>query len=83
MSINHGKVNLDYYEGLSENQVRIIISEVGLNYNKFAKWMYGQTCPMIYRTGRTGKLVERIGVYEYDLFRWIANQKARSPLIFD
>lgn len=75
--------SFDYHEGLSANQVKIILREFNLNLGKFNKWMYGQTCPVIHRTNNAGVLVEVHGVYEYDLFRWIENQKTGTPLIFD
>lgn len=74
---------LNYHEGLSINQVKIILKKFNLSVEKFNKWMYGQTCPILRRTNDAGVLVEVGGVYEYDLFRWIENQKAGGPLIFD
>jgi hypothetical protein len=74
---------LDYHEGLSINQVKIILRELNLDLNKFDKWMYGQTCPIVHRTNDVGLLVEIGGIYEYDLFRWIENQKKGTPLIWD
>lgn len=78
--------SLDYHEGLSTNQVKIILREFGLydRLQQFNEWMYGQTCPLIYRTKRSDGSMEAIGgVYEYDLFRWIENQKKGTPLIWD
>lgn len=78
------KVPLDYHEGLSANQVKIVLRELGLDIGKFNKWMDGQTCPIIERHNRhSGKLEQTGGVYEYDLFRWIANQKKGTALIWD
>ena len=77
------KESLNYHEGLSFNQIKIILKEFNLDFGKFDKWLYGQTCPLIRRTDKTGTLVKIAGVYEYDLFRWIENQKAGTPLIFD
>lgn len=77
---------LDYHEGISSNQAKIILTELGLGkrIDEFDEWMYGQTCPCIYRTdARSGKVSRVGGVYEYDLFRWIANQKKGAPLIWD
>lgn len=74
---------LNYHEGLSFNQVTIILCELGLDYNKFGEWLYGQTCPLVERWHRNGKRVTVTGVYEWDLFRWIANQKKGTPLIWD
>ena len=74
---------LDYHEGLSANQVEIILTELGLNIDKFNEWMYGQTCPIIHRTNDAGVLAQVGGVYEYDLFRWIENQKKGAPLVWD
>lgn len=67
--------SLDYHEGLSANQAAIICSELRLDYTKFCGWMYGQTCPLLERQDRNGARVVIVGVYEYDLFRWIASQK--------
>lgn len=75
---------LDYHEGLSVNQVKIILREFGLDARKFNEWMYGQTCPIIHRYNeKTGMLEKCGGVYEHDLFRWIDNQKRGTPLIWD
>lgn len=78
---------LDYHEGLSANQVKIILREFGFNdkqLRRFEEWMYGQTCPVVERPSRdTGELVQKSGIYEYDLFRWIENQKKGTPLIWD
>lgn len=61
---------LDYHEGLSANQVKIILREFKLDLDKFGKWMHGQTCPVIQRRDRhTGKIKQTGGVCEYDLFR--------------
>lgn len=75
---------LDYHEGLSSNQVTIILRELKLDLDKFNKWMYGQTCPIVPRQSRvTGKIIETSGVYEYDLFRWISSQKTGIAPIWD
>ena len=75
---------LDYHEGLSINQVKIILTELGLDIDKFNKWMYGQTSPILERTDRrTGKIKQTCGIYEYDLFRWIENQKKGTALVWD
>ena len=77
---------LDYHEGLSPNQVKVILREFGFDksgISKFNDWMYGQTCPIIRRNDHMGKAVEVGGIYEYDLFRWIENQKKGTPLIWD
>lgn len=77
---------LDYHEGLSIGQCKIILTELGFGdrIGDFNKWMYGQTCPVIQRYNRdSGKSEEKGGVYEYDLFRWIGNQKRKTPLIWD
>jgi hypothetical protein len=74
---------LDYHEGLSVNQVKIILTELNLDIDKFNEWMFGQTCPVIHRTNDAGLLEQVGGVYEYDLFRWIENQKKGTALIFD
>lgn len=77
---------LDYHEGLSSNQVKIILRELGLGdkFKQFSEWMYGQTCPLVQRHNRhTGKLEQTGGIYEYDLFRWVENQKKGTPLIWD
>jgi len=77
------KKRLDYHEGLSANQVKIILRQFDLSVRKFDKWMYGQTCPILSRRDTFGVLVEVGGVYEYDLFRWIESQKTGKPLIWD
>lgn len=77
---------LDYHEGLSHNQVKIILKELGYGdrIKQFGNWMCGQTCPIVQRHSRdTGELKATGGVYEYDLFRWIESQRTGSPLIFD
>lgn len=75
--------SLDYHEGLSVNQVKIILRELKLDERKFNEWMYGQTCPVIQRADRNGVWRQVLGIYEYDLFRWIENQKKGTPLIWD
>lgn len=82
---------LDYHEGMTENQVRIVLHEFGLNYDKFSKWMVGQTCPILRRyvsgicIGGDGvePIIQHAGVYEYDLFRYIRHHRRGAPLIFD
>lgn len=76
---------LDYHEGLSPNQVKIILCEFGLGdrIDRFNEWMGGQTCPVVERWGDNGERVSVAGVYEYDLFRWIENQKKGTPLVWD
>lgn len=74
---------LDYHEGLSANQCRIVIKELNLDFKKFSEWMNGQTCPIVTRHNDAGKTIQVTGVYEYDLFRWIENQKKGTPLIWD
>lgn len=76
--------SLDEHEGLSANQVKIILRELGLDHRKFDKWMYGQTCPIIVRFDEKSGKEKRIGgVYEYDLFRWIDSQKMGVPPVWD
>ena len=75
--------SLDYHEGLSANQVKIILRELNLDVDKFNDWMYGQTCPIVKRHNEKGEIEDLVGVYEYDLFRWIDNQKKGTPLIWD
>lgn len=78
--------SLDYHEGLSANQVKIILVELGMagSIARFNDWMYGQTCPIVQRHNRdTGKVEQTGGIYEYDLFRWIENQKRGTPLVWD
>lgn len=80
------QASLDYHEGLSPNQIKIILVEFGLHdrIDQFNEWMYGQTCPMVVRHNRESGKEERLGgIYEYDLFRWIENQKKGTPLIWD
>lgn len=83
---------LDYHEGLSSNQVKIILREFKLDQflDEFNEWMYGQTCPILDRKRydhEAKKYVEYQlgGVYEYDLFRWIRNKKYsdKEALIWD
>ena len=71
---------LDYHEGMSENQAKIVLHELGFtakDYRAFTRWLYGQTCPMIPRYDEEA-LDERPGVYEYDLFRWIAYKRGEK-----
>ena len=79
---NKGEI-LNYHEGLSVNQVRIILAELGLDERRFGKWLDGQTCPIVVRHDNSGRQVQAGGVYEYDLFRWINNQRRGTPLIWD
>lgn len=74
---------LNYHEGLSSNQVKLILREFNLDFGKFSEWMYGQTCPIVERWDNDGKRIALGGIYEYDLFRWIDNQKNGTPLIWD
>lgn len=77
--------DLDYHEGLSVNQVKVVLREFGLSdrSNRFFEWLHGQTCPFVKRYNKKGEAVDAIGVYEWDLFRWIENQKKGTPLIWD
>lgn len=79
--------SLDYHEGISANQAKIILREFGFNdksVRDFNEWMYGQTCPVLVRHNRESGKEERVGgIYEYDLFRWIENQKRGTPLVWD
>lgn len=80
------KRHLDYHEGLSANQVEIILREFGFgrNIKQFNKWMFGQTCPVLKRWSALANTeVQEAGVYEYDLFRWIASQKTGGAPIWD
>lgn len=77
---------LDYHEGLSVNQVKVVLREFGLanTIRDFFKWMDGQTGPIIHRWNDRQRRVEAVcGTYEYDLFRWVAHQKTKAPLIWD
>lgn len=74
---------LDYHEGLSTNQVKIILGECGLNFSEFSKWMCGQTCPTVPRYDRKGGTTISCGVFEYDLFRWISHKKRGATLLWD
>ena len=76
---------LDYHEGLSSNQVKVILREFGLydKLNDFNEWMYGQTCPIVKRYGKDGALVDAGGIYEYVLFRWISSQKTGIEPVWD
>lgn len=77
--------HLDYHEGLSSNQVKIILREVGLGHllDEFNEWLYGQTCPIISRRNDRGILCEIGGIYEYDLFRWIESKKTGVAPVWD
>lgn len=75
--------SFDYHEGLSINQVKIILRELRLNSNDFNAWMYGQTCPVVERRDGDGKRIQVGGIYEYDLFRWIESQKKGTTPIWD
>lgn len=78
------KEQLDYHEGLSSNQAKIVLRECGLDFREFNKWMGGQTCPIVPRHSRdTGEIIEKGGVYEYDLFRWIESKKRGTALLWD
>lgn len=76
---------LDYHEGLSSNQVKVILRELGLEHKiaEFSNWMYGQTRPIIERYSDKGILKKEVGVYEYDLFRWISWKKGGALPEFD
>lgn len=77
---------LDYHEGLSSNQVKIILREFGFNkyISEFNAWMDGQTCPIVQRHNRdTGKVEQTCGIYEYDLFRWIEAKKTKIEPVWD
>ena len=66
------RLRLDYHEGLSDNQVRIALYELGLDYKDFAEWMNGQTCPIVPRPRELDGEVQNVpGVYEYDLVRYV------------
>lgn len=79
--------SLDYHEGLSSNQVKIILREFGFNdkqQSEFNEWMYGQTCPVVVRHNRESGKEERIGaIYEYDLFRWIEAKRTKVAPVWD
>lgn len=79
------KESLDYHEGLSANQVKIILREIGLDkrISVFNEWMRGQTGPVIKRYNSRGEIVDMGGIYEYDLFRWISSQKTGIEPIWD
>lgn len=74
---------LDDHEGLSLNQVKIIIREFNLSYDEFSGWIGGQTCPVLIRPNEKGRAITLPGIFEYDLFRWIRNKKKGEPLIWD
>jgi len=76
---------LDYHEGLSSNQVHIILREFGLEhtFDEFNEWLYGQTCPIIKRGGEYDIWKSVGGVYEYDLFRFIDSKKTGIPPAWD
>lgn len=77
--------SLNYHEGLSANQVKIVLTEFGLGgyIDKFNYWMDGQTCPVISRRDRQGRLRRVVGVYEYDLFRWIESKRSGVAPVWD
>lgn len=75
--------SLDYHEGLSLNQVKIVLRELDFNFDEFAEWMYGQTCPTVPRYDRKGGLTKDMGIFEYDLFRWIESKKTGVAPVFD
>jgi len=77
------KLRLDYHEGLSWNQCQIVLKELKLDSKKFSKWMNGQTMSLIPRETKMGIIERIVGVYPYDLFRWVRNQKKGEPLIWD
>lgn len=77
------EIPLDYHEGLTINQVKIILRELKLDFNKFNEWMYGQTTPILIRHDEYNRHVTRSGIYEYDLFRWISSQKTGIAPIWD
>ena len=66
---------LNYHEGLSYNQVKIIIQELGLDIKKFNDWIIGQGCPIVPRYDAKGKIKDVLGYFEYDIFRWIYSQR--------
>ncbi len=71
------------HEGLSWNQVLIILNFFKLDSNEFGNWMYGQTCPMVPRNDTKGVCKTVLGYYEYDVFRWINYKLSGTPLIWD
>ena len=77
--------HLDYHEGLSTNQVKIILREFGFGerINEFNKWSDGQTCPILIRHDERNRPITKAGVYEYDLFRWISSQKTGIEPLWD
>lgn len=80
------KQTLDYHEGLSLNQCRIILREFGLEgyWKEFLGWMAGQTMPMMERwSWKKKKRIGEVGVYEYDLFRFIAWKTKGTAPVFD
>lgn len=79
------KLELEYHEGLSSNQCSVILAELGMkdSIEEFHAWLYGQTLPMISRYDAKGELRTIAGVYEYDLFRFVAWKKNGTVLIFD
>lgn len=77
------KESLDYHEGLTINQVKIILTELKLDIGKFNEWMFGQTCPILIRHDEKNNHITKSGIYEYDLFRWISSQKTGIAPIWD
>lgn len=74
---------LDYHEGLSDNQVKIILQEMSLEYKPFCEWMAGQTCPMVPRNDDRGICRLVSGTYEYDVFRYINWKLFGTSTIWD
>lgn len=77
--------SLDYHEGLSSNQVEIILRSHSLDHliDEFNEWLYGQTSPIVIRYNKEGKEEKIVGVYEYDLFRWIESKRTGIAPVFD
>lgn len=77
------KQTLDYHEGFSTNQVRILLQELGYDEKEFNDFLSGQTCPMVPRYNRKGKTELVFGVYEYDFLRWLRHKRYGEKPIFD
>lgn len=77
------KKQLNFHEGLSFNQAQVIVEGVNLSFRHFSNWLGGQTCPMVVRIDELGNRVMHLGVYEYDLIRYIKLKLFKVPTIWD
>lgn len=76
------KESLDYNEGLSLNQVYIVLREFGLDHrlDEFKKWLAHQSFSLVPRYDQDGPgIVHYAGISEKVLFRWI-QEDAKTEL---